>query len=77
LSNINIVNGWEITKIVLAKQKNFSNETKVNNNRVKKINFLYYLVNERFMLLNTWIESVKYSYVKEIIEIFKCEKKNI
>jgi len=28
-------------KIVLAKQKSSSNETKVNNNRVKKVNFLY------------------------------------
>jgi len=37
-SNINTVNGWEITKIVLAKQKSSSNETKINNNRVKKIN---------------------------------------
>jgi len=34
-------------KIVLAKQNNFSNETKINNNnRLKKIIFLYYLVNE-------------------------------
>jgi len=34
-SNINIVNGWEITKIVSANKKK-------NNNRV---NFLYYVVN--------------------------------
>jgi len=40
-------------KIVLAKQNNSSNETKINN-RAKKIIFLYYLVNWRFMILNTW-----------------------
>jgi len=40
-------------KIVLAKQKSFSNETKINSNRIKKINLLYYLVNVKFMLLNT------------------------
>ena len=28
-----ILNGWEITKIVLAKQKSSSNETKINNNK--------------------------------------------
>ena len=44
--------------MVLAKQKSSSNEIKINNNRVKKINFSYFLVNERFMLLNTWIESL-------------------
>jgi len=34
-SNINIYtfNGWEITKIVLAKQKSSSNGTKINNNK--------------------------------------------
>jgi len=42
-----------MTKIVLTKQKSSSNETKINNKRVKKIIFLYYLVNEMFMLLNT------------------------
>jgi len=26
-----ILNGWEITKIILAKQKSSSNETKINN----------------------------------------------
>jgi len=29
--NIYILNDWEITKIVLVKQKSFSNETKTNN----------------------------------------------
>jgi len=47
-----------------VKQKNSLHETKINNNRVKKINFLNYLVNEIFMLLNTYIESVKHSHVK-------------
>jgi len=28
-----ILNRWEITKIVLAKQKSSSNETKINNNK--------------------------------------------
>jgi len=28
-----ILNGWEITKIVLAKKKSSSNETKMNNNK--------------------------------------------
>jgi len=28
-----ILNGWEITKIVLAKQKSSSNETKINYNK--------------------------------------------
>jgi len=28
-----ILNGWEITKIILAKQKSSSNETKTNNNK--------------------------------------------
>jgi len=28
-------------KIILAKQKNFSNETKIENKIIKKINFLY------------------------------------
>ena len=28
-----ILNGWEITKIVLTKQKSFTNETKINNNK--------------------------------------------
>jgi len=37
---------WEITKIVLAKQNSSSNETKINNNRLKKIKNLYYLVHE-------------------------------
>ena len=32
-------NGWEITKIVLAKQKSSSNEIKINNNRVNNKNF--------------------------------------
>jgi len=52
MKNINTVNRWEITKIVLAKQKNSLNESQINNNLVKKINHLYYLVNEIFMLLN-------------------------
>jgi len=44
----------KVTKIILAKQKNSANKTKVNNNRIKKVDFfLYYLVNEKFMLLNT------------------------
>jgi len=30
--SIYILNGWEITKIVLGKQKSSSNETKTNNN---------------------------------------------
>jgi len=50
---INIVNGLEIMKITLTKQKSSSNELKMNNNRVKKIIFLYYLINEMFMLLNS------------------------
>jgi len=29
----------ERMKIILAKQNSFSNEAKVNNNRIKKINF--------------------------------------
>jgi len=41
-------------KIVLANQISSSNETKINNTKAKKINFLYYLINWRFMLLNTW-----------------------
>jgi len=28
-----ILNGWEITKIILTKQKISSNETKMNNNK--------------------------------------------
>jgi len=28
-----ILNSWEITKNVLAKQKSYSNETKINNNK--------------------------------------------
>jgi len=40
-------------KIVLTKQKGSSSETKINNNRVKKINLLCYLVKEMFMLLNS------------------------
>jgi len=52
-------------KIVLVKQNCSLDETKINNNKVKKIIFLYYLVNERFMLLNTSIDSVKHSHVKE------------
>jgi len=35
------------------KQRVSLNETKINNNKVKKIIFLHYLVNEMFMLLNT------------------------
>jgi len=80
---ISTINGWEIKKIILAKQKSSSNETKINNNKVKKITFVYYLVNEIFMLLNTWIETVKHFHVKgkytinksikKRIEIFKCE----
>jgi len=31
--SIYILNGWEITKIVLAKQKSSSNETKIINNK--------------------------------------------
>jgi len=38
-----------MTKIVLVKQNSSSNETKIINNKV----FLYYLVNKRFMILNT------------------------
>jgi len=30
-----------MTKIVLAKQNSSSNETKINDNKVKKINFSY------------------------------------
>jgi len=37
-SNINIVNGWELTKIVLMKQK-FFKWNQINNNRVKKDKF--------------------------------------
>jgi len=31
-------------------KKNFSNEIKINNNKITKISLLYYLVNERFKL---------------------------
>jgi len=31
-------------------KKNFSNEIKINNNKIMKISLLYYLVNERFKL---------------------------
>jgi len=40
-------------KIVLAKDKSSLNETNINNSKVRKINFLYYLVNKIFVLLNT------------------------
>jgi len=30
---IYILNGWEITKIILAKQKSSSNETKIKNKK--------------------------------------------
>jgi len=36
-------------------KKKISNKTKINNNnnnKIKKINFLYYLVNKIFILLN-------------------------
>ena len=33
-------------------------------NKIKKLNFLYYLINERCILWNTYIDSVKYSHVK-------------
>jgi len=29
-----ILNSWEIMKIVLAKQNSYSNETKMNNNKI-------------------------------------------
>jgi len=35
-----------------AKQNSFSNEAKINNNKIKII-FLYYLLNKIFMLLDT------------------------
>jgi len=35
---MNVVNGLEITKIVLTKENSFSNETKNNYNIIKKIN---------------------------------------
>jgi len=47
-----------------VKQKSYLNETKINNNRVKKIIFLYYLVNENFIILNNKIECVKHSHSK-------------
>jgi len=34
-----ILNVWEITKIVLAKQNSYSNETKINNNKWR--NYFY------------------------------------
>jgi len=55
--------GWKIKRIVIAKQKSSLNETKTN--RVKKINFLYYLVKERFMLLHTHVKG-KYTMTKNI-----------
>jgi len=61
-------------KIILAKHKSYYNETKVSNNRVKKY-FLYYLVNEMFILLNTSIEIVKHFHVKEKYTINKNIKK--
>jgi len=39
--------------IILTKQKSYSNEGKIKNKRIKKIKFLYYLVNERFVPLST------------------------
>jgi len=39
-------------KIVLTKQNSSSNKIKINTNRIKKINYLYNLVNEMFILLN-------------------------
>jgi len=62
-------------KNYFSKQKNYSNETKTNNKIVKKINFLYYLVNESFILLDTKIESVKHSHLKEKYIINKNIKK--
>jgi len=47
------MNDWYITKLVLTKQKSYSNETKINNKRINKINFLYHLINEKFILWNT------------------------
>ena len=41
----------------------------------KKIIFLYNLVNEMFMLLNTQIESVKHYHVKKKYTINKIIKK--
>jgi len=38
--------------------------------------FLYYLVNERFVLLNTYIESIKYSHIKRKYTINKNIKNN-
>jgi len=38
--------------------------------------FLYYLVNERFMLLNTSIESIKHTHVKGKYTINKNIKNN-
>jgi len=49
---------------------------KINNNRVKNIISLYYLVNERFILFITSIESVKHFHVKEKYTINKNIKKN-
>jgi len=37
-----------------VKQKSSVNETKINNNKIKNINCLYYPVNEKFMILNTY-----------------------
>jgi len=37
--------------LFLAKQKSSSNETKINNNRLKKIIFLYYIINEKVYVI--------------------------
>jgi len=61
--------------MVLAKQKSSSDETKINNTKIKKIIFLYNLVWERFVLLNTQIDSVKHSNAKRKYKINKNIKR--